>query len=147
MPEPTVSLANAKAHLSELAERAAAGESILITKRGKAVVRLSSATAPKKPIDVNALRAVTDAQHNGADEAFMRSRGSNLAFCQPSRSQGQTSRPSGSNLAFYGQRQVSLPTPQGQTLPFVAKGRCCSLLPWATASRGRIRRRLSHASL
>ncbi|WP_019626531.1 type II toxin-antitoxin system Phd/YefM family antitoxin [Thioalkalivibrio sp. ALJT] len=72
MPEPTVSLANAKAHLSELAERAAAGESILITKRGKAVVRLSSATAPKKPIDANALRAVTDAQQHGSDEAFMR---------------------------------------------------------------------------
>ncbi|WP_017942078.1 MULTISPECIES: type II toxin-antitoxin system Phd/YefM family antitoxin [unclassified Thioalkalivibrio] len=72
MPEPTVSLANAKAHLSELAERAAAGESILITKRGKAVVRLSSATAPKKPIDANALRAVTDAQQHGSDETFMR---------------------------------------------------------------------------
>ena len=72
MSEPTVSLANAKAHLSELAERAAAGESILITKRGKAVVRLSSATAPKKPIDANALRAVTDTQHNSIDKTFIR---------------------------------------------------------------------------
>lgn len=72
MSEPTVSLANAKAHLSELAERAAAGESILITKRGKAVVRLSSATAPRKPIDANALRAVTDTQSNSVDESFIR---------------------------------------------------------------------------
>ncbi|OOC49818.1 type II toxin-antitoxin system Phd/YefM family antitoxin [Thioalkalivibrio versutus] len=72
MSEPTVSLANAKAHLSELAERAAAGESILITKRGKAVVRLSSATATKKPIDTNALRAVTDTQSSSVDETFIR---------------------------------------------------------------------------
>ena len=72
MSESTISLANAKAHLSELAERAVAGESILITKRGKVVVRLSSATAPKKPIDANALRAITDAQRNSTDETFIR---------------------------------------------------------------------------
>lgn len=71
MPKPTVNLANAKAHLSELAERAAAGESILITKRGKAVVRLSSATARKKPIDANALRAVTDTQQHVSNETIM----------------------------------------------------------------------------
>jgi len=72
MSETTVSLANAKAHLSELAERAAAGESILISKRGKAIARLSSASAPKKPIDAHALRQVTDTQHNRTDESFMR---------------------------------------------------------------------------
>ncbi len=72
MSEPTVSLANAKARLSELAERAATGESILITKRGKAIARLSSATARKKPIDANALRKVTDTQRNRTDETFMR---------------------------------------------------------------------------
>ena len=72
MSESTISLANAKAHLSELAERAAAGESILITKRGKAVVRLSSAIAAKKPIDANALRAITDAQGSSTDETFIR---------------------------------------------------------------------------
>ena len=72
MPESTISLANAKAHLSELAERAAAGESILITKRGKAVVRLSSVAAPKKPVDATALRAVTDAQRNFTDETILR---------------------------------------------------------------------------
>lgn len=72
MTESTISLASAKARLSELAERAAAGESILITKRGKAVVRLSRATAAKEPIDANTLRAVTDAQRKSADEDFMR---------------------------------------------------------------------------
>ncbi len=72
MTESTISLASAKARLSELAERAAAGESILITKRGKAVVRLSRATKAKEPIDASALRAVTDAQRNSAGEDFMR---------------------------------------------------------------------------
>ncbi|WP_081620892.1 prevent-host-death protein [Thioalkalivibrio sp. ALMg13-2] len=45
---------------------------MLITKRGKAIARLSSATAPKKPIDAHALRQVTDTQHNRTDESFMR---------------------------------------------------------------------------
>jgi prevent-host-death family protein len=72
MSESTVTLAEAKARLSELAERAASGESILITKHGKAVVRLSRASLPKKPIDARALQAVTDAQHCAADEGFMR---------------------------------------------------------------------------
>ena len=36
----TVSIAEAKAHLSELIERVEKGEEILITKRGKPVVRL-----------------------------------------------------------------------------------------------------------
>ncbi len=36
------------------------------------MVRLSSADIPKKPIDTNALRAVTDAQHNRTDETFIR---------------------------------------------------------------------------
>jgi len=72
MSESTISLASAKARLSELAERAAAGESILITKRGKAVVRLSHAAPAKKPIDVRALQAVTDAQGRASDQDFIR---------------------------------------------------------------------------
>lgn len=72
MSESTISLASAKARLSELAERAAAGESILITKRGKAVVRLCSAQAAKNPIDARALQSVTDAQSRGSDDDFMR---------------------------------------------------------------------------
>jgi len=72
MSESTISLAEAKARLSELAERAASGESILITKRGKAVVRLTQASLPKRVIDASTLQAVTDAQHRTADEDFLR---------------------------------------------------------------------------
>jgi prevent-host-death family protein len=57
----TVSLANAKAHLSELVERAAAGEAVCITRRGKAVARITAVDTPRKRIDVAGLRAVTDA--------------------------------------------------------------------------------------
>ena len=40
MSERTVNVAEAKAHLSELIAAAEAGEDVVITKRGKAVVRL-----------------------------------------------------------------------------------------------------------
>jgi len=56
-----VSLADAKAQLSELVDRAAAGEAVCITRRGKAVAQLTAVDAPKKRIDVAALRAITDA--------------------------------------------------------------------------------------
>lgn len=56
-----VNLAEAKAHLSELVERAAAGEPVCITRRGKPVAQISAVTLPHKPIDVAVLRAVTDA--------------------------------------------------------------------------------------
>jgi prevent-host-death family protein len=54
----TVSLAEAKAHLSELVDRVEAGEDICITRRGKPVVRLTSVSAEKEPIDVEALRTL-----------------------------------------------------------------------------------------
>ncbi|MGD0024992.1 MAG: type II toxin-antitoxin system prevent-host-death family antitoxin [Xanthobacteraceae bacterium] len=56
----TVNLADAKARLSELVERAAAGEVVRITRRGKPVAQLTSVKAPRKRIDVAALRALTD---------------------------------------------------------------------------------------
>ena len=56
-----VSLADAKAHLSELVERAAAGEAVCITRRGKPVVRITAVETPRKRVDVAALRAMTDA--------------------------------------------------------------------------------------
>jgi antitoxin (DNA-binding transcriptional repressor) of toxin-antitoxin stability system len=55
-----VSLAQAKAHLSELVERAAASEPVCITRRGKPLVQLSALARPRKPIDVARLRAVTE---------------------------------------------------------------------------------------
>ena len=56
----TVSLAQAKARLSELIERAVAGDPICITRRGKPVVRLSAIRSPRERIDFGALRAMTD---------------------------------------------------------------------------------------
>ena len=55
----TVNLAHAKAHLSELIEQAAAGETICITRRGKPVAQLSAATQSRRRIDLAALRALT----------------------------------------------------------------------------------------
>jgi prevent-host-death family protein len=57
----TVSLANAKAHLSELVERAAAGEAVCITRRGRAVAQITAVDTPRKRIDMAALQAITDA--------------------------------------------------------------------------------------
>jgi prevent-host-death family protein len=46
----TVTLVEAKAHLSELLDKVENGQSIVITRHGRAVARLSAAVAPKKPI-------------------------------------------------------------------------------------------------
>jgi prevent-host-death family protein len=55
-----VNLADAKAHLSELVERAAAGDPVCITRRGKAVAQITAVDVPRKRIEVSALRAMTD---------------------------------------------------------------------------------------
>lgn len=55
-----VSLADAKAHLSELVERAAAGEPVCITRRGKPVAQITAVDTPRKRVDVAALRSMTD---------------------------------------------------------------------------------------
>jgi prevent-host-death family protein len=57
----SVNLADAKAHLSELVERAAAGDPVCITRRGKPVAQITAAETPRKRIDLSALRALTDA--------------------------------------------------------------------------------------
>jgi prevent-host-death family protein len=54
-----VALAHAKAHLSELIKRAARGESVRITRRGKPVARLVAIDREPKPIDLEALKALT----------------------------------------------------------------------------------------
>jgi prevent-host-death family protein len=46
----TVSLADAKARLSELIDQVETGEQIVITRHGRAVAQLSPTVAPKKPI-------------------------------------------------------------------------------------------------
>ncbi len=70
----TVSVAEAKAHLSELIDRVAAGERLVVTRRGKPVLELRSPATPRKPIDVEALRAFTARQRRQKESAgdFMR---------------------------------------------------------------------------
>ncbi len=54
-----VNLADAKAHLSELVDRVESGEQIDITRRGKPVARLAAIAAPRKPVDLAMLQALT----------------------------------------------------------------------------------------
>jgi antitoxin (DNA-binding transcriptional repressor) of toxin-antitoxin stability system len=74
MAEKTITLADAKAHLSELTELAAAGETVIITKRGKPVARISRPEQPRQPIDLDALRRLSASMPPQAEEAaeFMR---------------------------------------------------------------------------
>lgn len=46
----TVTLVEAKAHLSELLDKVENGQSVVITRHGRPVARLSAAVAPKTPI-------------------------------------------------------------------------------------------------
>jgi prevent-host-death family protein len=46
----TVTLVEAKAHLSELLDKVEAGEQVVITRHGRPVARLSPEREPKKPI-------------------------------------------------------------------------------------------------
>lgn len=66
---PPVSLADAKSRLSELVSQAAAGESIEITRHGKPVAHLVQAKTPRKPVDVKALRALTESQRPAVEAA------------------------------------------------------------------------------
>ncbi len=56
-----ISLADAKAHLSELVGKVEAGGSIDITRRGKGVARLTAVDPPRQPVDLTALQALTAA--------------------------------------------------------------------------------------
>ncbi len=52
------SVADAKARLSELIERAEAGETVSITRRGKPVARLVAEVAPKRPFNVEDMQRI-----------------------------------------------------------------------------------------
>jgi len=54
-----ISLADAKAHLSELVDRAKAGDTIAIARRGKPVAQLTAVAGQRKPIDTAMLRSLT----------------------------------------------------------------------------------------
>lgn len=64
-----ISLAEAKARLSELVDRIEAGEAIEITRRGKPVARLLAVARGRKPVDASLLRAVTAAMPVQAEGA------------------------------------------------------------------------------
>ncbi|WP_029621178.1 type II toxin-antitoxin system Phd/YefM family antitoxin [Pseudorhizobium marinum] len=57
----TISLADAKAHLSEPIDRVEAGDTIDIARRGKSVARLTAVERPRKPIDAALLQLLTAA--------------------------------------------------------------------------------------
>ena len=56
----TVSLAQAKAHLSELLDKVEAGEDIVITRHGRPVAHLSAATKQKVAPDLESLRVLRE---------------------------------------------------------------------------------------
>jgi prevent-host-death family protein len=64
-----ITLADAKAHLSELLNRVADGDSVRITRRGKPIAQLSAVLPARKPVDLQALRALTDAMPEQAETA------------------------------------------------------------------------------
>lgn len=69
-----VNLADAKARLSELAELAAAGDTVVITKRGKPVAQLTRLETPRKPVDLGILQRLTASMPAQIEDAgsFMR---------------------------------------------------------------------------
>jgi prevent-host-death family protein len=66
-----VNLAEAKAHLSELVARAETGETIQISRRGKAVAQLSCLARTRRPIRLAMLKAVTDTMPDCAAESVL----------------------------------------------------------------------------
>jgi prevent-host-death family protein len=64
-----ISLADAKARLSELLDRAEAGEEICITRRGKPVARLLPARQARKAIDLGDMRQVTEGKRQQPEDA------------------------------------------------------------------------------
>ena len=64
-----ISLADAKAHLSELVDRVEAGDSIDISRRGKPVARLTGVSRPRKPIDAARLQSLTASMPSQVQDA------------------------------------------------------------------------------
>lgn len=63
------SLSEAKARLSELVDLAEAGESVVITRHGKPVLELVRPRVARKPIDIDALRRLTERQPRQRESA------------------------------------------------------------------------------
>lgn len=54
----SINLADAKAHLSELVDRAEAGETVAILRRGRLAARITPPSPVRAKVDVAALRAL-----------------------------------------------------------------------------------------
>lgn len=70
----SVNIADAKAHFSELVQRAEAGEEVLIMRRGQPVARLSAAEQPRLPVDfaaADSIRERLSAYAAGVDSAAL----------------------------------------------------------------------------
>lgn len=79
MSEEIISLRDAKAHLSELAERAASGVDVVISKHGRPAARLTAAHAKRKRVSLATLQELTTGtplQSEGAGRALRRLRDS-----------------------------------------------------------------------
>ena len=59
MKTSSVSMTDAKARLSELAERATSGEDVIITRRGRPIARLTKAFPERKPVELDVLKKLT----------------------------------------------------------------------------------------
>ncbi len=53
----TDSLAQAKAHLSDLLDKVESGEEVVVTRRGRTVARILAAFRPKQPLPLDELAA------------------------------------------------------------------------------------------
>jgi len=64
-----IPLAAAKVRLSELVQRAEAGESVRITRRGRPVAEITPIRRERKAVDVDALRRLTDGMTRSPESA------------------------------------------------------------------------------
>jgi prevent-host-death family protein len=64
-----IPLADAKARLSELVQRAERGEAVRITRRGRPVAEITPIRRERKPVDVDALRRATDSMPMSSESA------------------------------------------------------------------------------
>lgn len=72
-----VSIAEAKARLSEIIDKAAHGEEIIITRRGTPVARVTAVATPRAPIDfhrVDAFRSSLKLDRKGSTALIRRMR-------------------------------------------------------------------------
>ncbi len=77
----TVSLVQAKAHLSELLDKVEAGEEVVVTRHGRAVARILSALRPKQPLpldDLAAFRATMPRLHRPSADLLREARDEGL---------------------------------------------------------------------